>query len=226
MKKIILSFVFCFILISISKAQLTIDSLTTQQTIINDTVPLESNLNFSANVIYTSSTPFTGTIYLLCGVDSTGGLLSVDTVGSVNVVNFGLNDSVLINLSDSVSQQNGFRIGGNIVVVWPVADGLLTLDTFNTTIYVIPLLTSINENKALLNQFTIYPNPTQSNIFIKNNLTETKIKHVRIYGIRGELIFVSITTNNIDVSNLPKGTYFLKIELEKGEVFNYKVIKK
>lgn len=226
MKNLVLSLICFFGLIPSNKAQLRIDSLITYQNIANDTVLLGSNLIFSANMTYADTIPFTGNVYLMCGVDSSGGLISVDTVGSQFVSNIGLNDSILIPLSDSILQQNGYRIGGNIVVVWPIADGLLTLDTFTAIIYVTPLPTSINENKVLHKQFILYPNPTTNNIFIKNNSTKNNVKHVRIFKIDGSLQYQSNYTSNIDITNLSTGIYFLELELDSNEVLTYKIVKK
>ncbi|PKP48974.1 MAG: hypothetical protein CVT95_03825 [Bacteroidetes bacterium HGW-Bacteroidetes-12] len=226
MKNLFLSLICFFGLISANKAQLTIDSLSTYQSISNDTVPLGSNLIFSANIVYIDTTPFTGTVYLLCGIDSSGGLISVDTVGSLFVTNATLNDSIIIFANDTVLQQNGYRIGGNIVVVWPIANGLLTLDTFSALIYVTPLLTSINENKVLHNQFSIYPNPTHNFITIKNSSPNKTVKHVRIFGIDGSLQYQSNYTSNIDITNFSTGIYFLELELDSNEVLTYKILKK
>lgn len=225
MKKLLLYFACCFALSFTAKAQLSVDSIATIQNILNDTVPLGNNLNFNVTINYSDTTPFTGTIYLLCGVDSSGGLLSIDTVGFTNVTNITSIDSVSIFLNDTVLQQNGFRLGGNIVVVWPIADGLLTLDTFTTIIYVIPTTTSINENKDLHQQFSIYPNPTQNFITIKNSSQKNNVKHVRIYSLNGTLIHQYSNTLKIDTSSLQNGSYLLEIELENQKRLSYKLLK-
>ena len=225
MKKLLLYFACCFALSFTAKAQLSVDSITTIQNILNDTVPLGSNLNFNVEVNYSDTTPFTGTIYLMCGVDSSGGLLSIDTVGFTNVNNITSNDSVSIFLNDTVLQQNGYRTGGNIVVVWPIADGLLTLDTFTTIIYVTPTSTSVNENKVLHNQFSIYPNPTQNFITIKNSSPNNTVKHVRIYAINGTLLYQYSNNLKIDISRLTNGSYLLEIELENKKRLSYKLLK-
>lgn len=225
MKKLLLYFACCFALSFTAKAQLSVDSIATNQNILNDTIPIGSSVNFNVSIVYTSTTIFTGNVYLMCGVDSSGGLISVDTVGTQFVSNIGLNDSILIPLSDSVLQQNGFRIGGNIVVVWPIADGLLTLDTFTTIIYVTPLPTSINENKVLHNQFSIYPNPAQNFITIKNSSPNNTVKHVRIYSINGTFLYQYSNNLKIDTSRLVNGSYLLEIELENKKRLSYKLLK-
>ena len=152
-------------------------------------------------------------------------LLLTSSIGFTNVNNITSNDSVSIFLNDTVLQQNGYRIGGNIVVVWPIADGLLTLDTFTTIIYVTPTSTSVNENKVLHNQFSIYPNPTQNFITIKNSSPNNTVKHVRIYAINGTLLYQYSNNLKIDISRLTNGSYLLEIELENKKRLSYKLLK-
>jgi len=226
MKKLLLYFACCFALSFTAKAQLFIDTVKTSQNIVSDSLFYGDNLSIiNVAIAYTDTTPFTGNVYLMCGVDSSGGLISIDTVGLQFVSNIGLNDSILIPLSDSILQQNGYRIGGNIVVVWPIADGLLTLDTFTTLIYVTPIPTSVNENKALHNQFSIYPNPAQNFVIIKNSSSNNTVKHVRIYTINGTLLYQYSTKLKIDTSRLMNGSYLLEIELENKKRLRYKLLK-
>jgi hypothetical protein len=56
-------------------------------------------------------------------------------------------------------------------------------------------------------QVVVYPNPTNSKLRIKNG--ELKMKE--LYNSVGQLI-LSTKENEIDVSNLPKGVYYLRVE--------------
>lgn len=222
MKKFLLILFVTLLLPLIGKSQLTIDSLTTNANIIQDTVNVGNAINFDVVFSYNDSTPYSGNIYLVAGVDSSSGLTSIDTLGVRTVSNL-VNDTVIIPFIDTANQQNGYRIGGNIVVVWPVADGLTTLDTFETTFYVIEP-TGIND-KELINDFTIYPNPIKNTLFIQNKTNSHRVKQVRIYnGVGKELIKTKFSTE-ISVSTLPKGIYFLELELEKDTILQYKLIK-
>lgn len=207
----------------VGKSQLSIDSLSTYQNIApQDTVPYNTPLNFNVKVLYNSSIPFTGTLYLVSGVDSSAGLKSIDTVGFLNVVNL-VNDSAIIPFNDVANNQNGYRKGGDIIVIWPVANGINTIDTFYADIWVEPALSSVKENE-LYNKFFIYPNPATEVISIDNN-SYRKIEKVRVRNINGSLIFEQDYQQKIDVSLLNKGVYILEIDIGNHQKLIYRIIK-
>lgn len=60
--------------------------------------------------------------------------------------------------------------------------------------------------------FTIYPNPAKTSLFIQSS-KNVKLEQVRIYNVEGKLVknFKHVTAE-IQLSNLPKGSYILEIE--------------
>lgn len=80
---------------------------------------------------------------------------------------------------------------------------------------------STNEiSKANTNTF-IYPNPTKGEIYIK---TDKKIKSAAIFDMSGKSLFNN-TSERLDISSLPKGTYLLKVDFSDGTSKTEKVIK-
>ena len=73
--------------------------------------------------------------------------------------------------------------------------------------------------------FDAFPNPANSRIFIKNSTFNS----ISIYNLLGELEqeqkVKQNATNEIDISKLSKGLYFLKAVNEKGEVLTKKMVK-
>ncbi len=63
--------------------------------------------------------------------------------------------------------------------------------------------------------FEIYPNPTSQYLHIK---TQADDYNYGIYNSIGQKIETTKTENNINVSNLTSGIYFIKIETETGSV--------
>lgn len=85
-----------------------------------------------------------------------------------------------------------------------------------------------NENNELSTEaFSVYPNPTMNTINISNN---EPFEVVQIYSMSGELVLESnLITNSkskiLDISNLQKGLYILRIGLRDGTSKVSKVVK-
>ena len=81
---------------------------------------------------------------------------------------------------------------------------------------------SIDDN-LVDSTFSIYPNPTNSKVNIKS---ENKFDEVEIYNILGQKVLSSKILENqeIDMSSLTSGTYFLKLKSE-SLIKNAKIIK-
>ena len=90
-------------------------------------------------------------------------------------------------------------------------------------------ITSLYNNNSILSsqsynsqnlKATIYPNPTSDNFTIE---MENEVKSVEVYSIQGQTVMIS-NSKNIDVSNLSKGMYLVRIEDENNAVATQKLI--
>jgi hypothetical protein len=73
--------------------------------------------------------------------------------------------------------------------------------------------------------YNIYPNPATDKLFFESNAL-AEIDKIIIYNIQGSLINNQLfKQNNIDISQLDKGMYFLKIQLKNGSSKSYKFVK-
>jgi hypothetical protein len=75
------------------------------------------------------------------------------------------------------------------------------------------------------NTVRVYPNPTSSKITIHSDFA---IESIQLYDVQGRIIETRLLNANqfvIDISEKPKGIYFLKIQTEKGSKVE-KLIKK
>jgi len=79
----------------------------------------------------------------------------------------------------------------------------------------------IEENTT--NYFSIYPNPTNGVFNINSNSTITEIA---VYNNLGQLLFTSEEKNQVNISSLSQGIYFVKIKDENGQTETKKVVKK
>ncbi|MDB2587693.1 BspA family leucine-rich repeat surface protein [Flavobacteriaceae bacterium] len=81
--------------------------------------------------------------------------------------------------------------------------------------YVNPNLSN-NHNNLLDDSITIYPNPASEylNILVTDDL---ELREVVVYNTLGQRLMV-LTQNQINVSTLPSGAYYLSIETDQGRV--------
>ena len=78
---------------------------------------------------------------------------------------------------------------------------------------------SLSTAEVLINNLKIYPNPVQNTLYITGTLSQFK---VQIYTVTGQEICNYANTNQLDVSQLKQGMYFIKIsEDEKSTTFNF-----
>jgi hypothetical protein len=204
-------------------SQITLSIDTIYGNTIPDTVSYGASTGFDVVINISGPSPYTGTVYLVAGVDSSAGIISVDTVSQRSVVNK-MNDTINFNVIETFDNTNGYRKGGNVVVIWPVASSLTTKDTLYKDVYVQEVV-GIIENKELHRQFSVYPNPTRNAIYITNNSLNERGERVRIINLNGKLIYDEQFKSKIDISRMASGIYFLNIALKTGEVLHYKIVK-
>jgi pimeloyl-ACP methyl ester carboxylesterase len=97
-------------------------------------------------------------------------------------------------------------------------DGISNLVEFDIIIGT-PLNSGIQTEAS---DILIYPNPVSNFIFINNQKT---IKEFSIYNIIGQKIESKMIDNQINVSNLTKGIYFLKLSDQTGKNYTTKFTK-
>ena len=100
-----------------------------------------------------------------------------------------------------------------------------TTTTYNNGFFqcTVPNL-GINEFAFNDKNISVYPNPATDvlNVKVNNGVSENDVQSISIYGIKGELISKTLHyKENIDIKNLSKGTYLVKIQFP-----NYLVTKK
>jgi hypothetical protein len=83
------------------------------------------------------------------------------------------------------------------------------LDDFN---YIEGVILNTNDFSEI--EFSIYPNPSDNVISI---VSESTIEQVNIYSIQGILIKNVSEINEIDISHLSSGLYFIEVLYEKGK---------
>ena len=112
-----------------------------------------------------------------------------------------------------------------MIIRWPsgAVDTILN-PTVNQALTVVEGSTLANQQFAL-NQFVLYPNPTNSFLHLTGN-DLNDIKNIRIVDLLGKTISTPIIENEaISVQNIEKGTYFLIFENKDGKDVSRKFVK-
>ena len=85
-----------------------------------------------------------------------------------------------------------------------------------------------NQNLALKSKVSVYPNPFQNFINIENK-NSAAIDKITIFNLLSQKVRTiypdEIIDNEINVSNLDKGIYFLNLQFENGESVSQKIVK-
>ena len=81
-----------------------------------------------------------------------------------------------------------------------------------------PLCFVSGTNDLIEEQFTIYPNPVSDILNITSQSSDLRIKSTTIYDTEGRLIIQNNERSSIDVSNLVRGIYILKVENTNSKV--------
>lgn len=80
------------------------------------------------------------------------------------------------------------------------------------------LTLGLDENIWLINKINFYPNPA-SNLLTIDNKSNQEIKSISLNDTNGRSILeFKSTSNQIDISNLSKGLYLVKIKTENGSI--------
>jgi hypothetical protein len=85
--------------------------------------------------------------------------------------------------------------------------------------------TEVSEWHEAENVLSLYPNPAKEQLLIQFS-PDVQPKQIELYDLQGRLVRTqSKAFESIDMSQLPAGTYTLRVTLEDGQTFSDKVVK-
>lgn len=183
------------------------------------------NNDGSKDATFTTGTGFNFAISTI--VQQANGKILVG--GGFNTFN-GVTENRIITLNTDGTKDPAFITGtgfnGSVFKIEQFADGkilvggsFITYKGDNSSAFLIKLHTEQSLSSSSFdaaNAFVIYPNPVQNVLHLKAN-NFTSIKTVKIYDLQGKVVLQD-TNDTINVSNLSKGLYIVKISTEEGEV--------
>lgn len=158
-------------------------------------------------------------------IDGNGNRLSETNTyqGQTFIENFTYDSSELMSdFAHPFADKTGFDYATRS---YPFINKILTSETNNTyrTVYNYDNLITLNLNSfTFKNSFTIFPNPVKTDLNIE---TTGVIGHIEIYNSLG-LKLTTTKSTKINVEQLPKGAYILKVTDNNGNISVEKFIKK
>lgn len=176
-----------------------------------DTAYEGQQYTFNVTLVNNSGTIINAPIDVHLKVDSIDSIL-----GTYQAPALGINDTATFTITGYNFTQPQYKIGNNIVVVWPVVNGLVVpIDTLFSNVYFVPL-SSLSDNDLYYNKITLFPNPTQTYVQLNLNKND-EVGYVRIYSIDGKLILnqTHYMGQPLDIREIRKGTYIFEAEINK-----------
>jgi hypothetical protein len=121
----------------------------------------------------------------------------------------------------SVQNQGVLRIGGNVIVVWPIPNDPNfgpNLDTISQIIFVQPMWMGLSDHEKEINLLRVFPIPSKGPIQFTNRDASNPMQFVEVLDLTGKVVFAhSINNSAVDLSHLPKGMYLLRSTMKNGE---------
>jgi hypothetical protein len=179
---------------------------------IGDTTLVAVYLKNYANIAFNDSIEITGTI---------------DTGAGPNAFSFTITPNIYINAQDSlfsifpvrfdVGPQGNFRIGNNVIIVWPqpVGSGFGSRDTITAVVFIPPLGFPENPNYSNLDRFKMYPNPGENWFHLDLQPSAPQPTLVQVHDISGRCVFMANNPGlKVDATEWPAGVYFIEYVFE------------
>ena len=173
---------------------------------------------------------FSGNVTLELAVDTGFGFNVVDTF-TFSIASLGVSpalDSIPYTFSQTytVGTFNPYRIGGNIVVIWPACSVPAVTFIDSSLQYTVVLIGP--SSVGTFDEFyslNFYPNPVDDHLNISKMEAAIIVEKVRILDVLGKEIKLQSHVSFVNFSGLPEGTYFLEATFKNNYKKTFKIIK-
>ncbi|CAN5314021.1 hypothetical protein BH09BAC5_BH09BAC5_01040 [soil metagenome] len=121
-----------------------------------------------------------------------------------------------------------FRIGNNVIVVWPFCfdPNFSTLDSIRANVFLIDTISGLGPDRTTDEGIRCFPVPASGPLFITSENNKLIIKEIIIRDANGKTVAVSENpSTGILTDNWASGIYMLEIIFENGRVGHYKIIR-
>jgi uncharacterized delta-60 repeat protein len=192
---------------------------------INERNIIRLNSDGTKDTSFATGTGFDGSVYTIAK-QADGKILVGGFFNSYN----GSVENMIILLNNNGTKDTNFNTGAGfnntVYTIEQQADGKILVGGWytnykedNSSAFLIKLHTETSLSTTSFDTekpFVIYPNPAQEVLHLQTN-NFTSIKAIKIYDLQGKVVLQD-TNETINISNLSKGLYIIKITNENGEV--------
>lgn len=161
-------------------------------------------------------------------IDSLSGPTTPWTSPWVSGVSLGPNDTVFFILPilfDASSSGNGFRIGNNVIVVWPITSHPnYGSDSLSVNVFVVTGVSTGPDPEV--GEVRFFPVPASGPLFVTSSNRSLVVKEITIRDAAGKIIAVSDNPREgINTDEWASGIYMLEVTFDNGKRSVYKIIK-
>lgn len=186
-------------------------------------VPYGSNITLTCFIKNTGNLSYSGPVSIYKRVDSLGPVGTVVFYDSIHVNNFMPGDTLAVFMHDTVTAASYKQAGnGNTIVVWPYVSGGQTTDSlFAGPVYVTG---DVGIKELEEGALSVFPNPASRTLTIKPKpgiIYET----ISIYDVQAKKVAELKFTEEIDISHLSAGTYWINVSARNGNRFKARFVK-
>lgn len=150
-----------------------------------------------------------------------------------------LNGTQLASTASSLTVSPSQLNMGNNTLIFSVNDNSPMLKVNNhNTVHFTNITWTLNKSsarkmtevKAEERRYSVYPNPSDGEFFIKGKQDFAKNTRVELFDVSGKLIPVKLelkdhSTLLVDIKNLPAGNYLVNVYEDEGMIISQKIIK-
>jgi hypothetical protein len=199
---------------------------------LNDTLNSGDSVNIVVTVFNNSTSQnYLDTLFFDGYVDTGGVGINVFALAVVSpaLITSSSSSPFIIKMQVAPQPVSGpsFRIGGNVIVVWPRPNGppFTTGDSLLIPVTVLDA-TSIGEIAADPIRINCFPNPARNLLYIQANAPNSRLASILVRDVHGRII-ETLPCNGlpVNVSQWDTGVYLLEFQFENGERRIRKVIR-
>jgi hypothetical protein len=194
-----------------------------------DTIGSGSFVNVTVNVQNLSMMTFSDSIGIAGYIDTSQAHNVLPIPAFWTVATMPPNDTMLFNIPlifNVGSGGNGFRIGNNVIVVWPIlTDPNFQVDSLTATVIILDGTSTGPDAEA--GEIRCYPVPASSGpLYITNTNRSYVVKEITIRDASGKIVSVSDNpSTGILTESWASGVYMVEITFENGQHSYCKIIK-